>query len=78
MGIRFDPKTIALGGVATGNIKAIDALIVAGSMINNGCMPILIDNPAKMGNIISIVAVLDVSSVKNVISIKKDGEMKLH
>ncbi len=34
--ILFELNTIALGGVATGNIKAIKAERVAGSINNNG------------------------------------------
>ena len=66
---RFVPKTIALGGVATGNINANDPAIVAGSINNNGLISILIARPAKTGKKVSTVAVLEVSSVKNEITI---------
>lgn len=66
---RFVPKTIALGGVATGNINANDPAIVAGSINNSGLISILIARPAKTGKKVSTVAVLDVSSVKNEITI---------
>ena len=62
------PKIIALGGVATGSIKAIEADIVAGIMSINGLIPVLMAIPAKIGRTISVVAVLEVSSVKNVIT----------
>ena len=35
MSIRFVPKIIAFGGVATGNIKANEQAIVAGTIKNN-------------------------------------------
>ena len=63
----FVPKIIAFGGVATGNIKAIDPESVAGSIKSKGLISVLIDNPAKIGSIISVVAVLEVSSVRKVI-----------
>ena len=66
--ILFVPKIIALGGVATGNIKAIEAETVAGSIRNNGLISIETDNPAKIGRIISVVAVFEVNSVRKVTS----------
>jgi len=65
---RLVPKTMAFGGVATGSINAIEADIVAGSMKRRGCVSLAIANPAKMGRIISVVAVLDVSSVRKVMN----------
>ncbi len=65
--IRFDPKIIALGGVATGSIKAMEALIVAGIIKSKGFTSTLTESPASTGKSISVVAVLDVNSVKNVI-----------
>lgn len=59
------PKTTAFGGVATGSINASDAAKVAGSINNKGFNSILIAIPASIGKSISVVAVLDVSSVKN-------------
>src|SRR5512133_2502604 len=66
--ILFVPKTMAFGGVATGSMKAMDAEMVAGSIKRRGLIFVLIAIPARIGSIISVVAVLDVSSVRNVIS----------
>ena len=63
---RLVPKMIAFGGVPAGSIKAIDADNVAGSINNNGCVCVAIAIPDNTGNIISVVAVLDVNSVRNV------------
>ena len=57
---------MAFGGVATGNIKANEPAMVAGSINNNGFISILIANPAKTGKKVSTVAVFDVISVKKV------------
>ena len=65
--IRPLPNTIALGGVATGIINAQDAEIVAGIISNRGLVSIAIATDANIGRTISVVAVFDVSSVKNVI-----------
>lgn len=62
------PKIIALGGVATGSIKAIEADIVAGIISISGFIPVVIAIPARIGSTISVVAVLDVNSVRNVIT----------
>ena len=64
--IRPLPKTIALGGVATGIIKAQDAESVAGIINNIGFVFMAKATDAKIGRIISVVAVLDVNSVKKV------------
>ena len=61
------PNIIAFGGVATGNMKAIEADKVAGSINRRGFISAETDMPASIGSIISVVAVLDVSSVRNVI-----------
>ena len=61
--IRLVPKIMALGGVATGIIKAMEAESVAGSIRNNGLISMETDKPARIGRIISVVAVLDVNSV---------------
>ena len=63
----FVPKTIAFGGVATGNIKAMDPDKVAGNINSRGFTSVFIARPASIGSIISVVAVLDVSSVRKVI-----------
>lgn len=67
MVIRPLPNTIALGGVATGIINAQDAAIVAGIINNRGLVFIATATDAKIGRIISVVAVFEVSSVKKVI-----------
>ena len=60
------PKTIALGGVATGNMKAKLQLIVAGTINSNGLTPEANAATAKIGNNRFAVAVLLVTSVRNV------------
>ena len=67
MRIRWLPKTTALGGVATGIMKAIDAEIVAGIAKSNGWTCKLTAQLARIGRSMESVATLDVSSVKNVI-----------
>ena len=59
-------NTIALGGVATGNIKAHEALMAAGIMISLGSMAAPIAPAARMGMSSVVVAVLLVVSVRNV------------
>ncbi len=63
--IRFVPKTIAFGGVATGNIKAKEAANVAGNINKSGLTSILTEMPANIGRNISVVAVFEVNSVKS-------------
>ena len=63
---RLLPKTMALGGVATGNIKANEAAMVAGTIKNNGLIFTATDTAANMGKNVSTVAVFDVNSVKKV------------
>lgn len=58
------PKTTALGGVATGNIKAHEAESVAPTISTCGCKPITSDNEINIGSIILTVATLDVTSVR--------------
>mgnify|MGYP003328139503 CR=1 FL=1 len=62
-----EPKTIAFGGVATGNIKAQLEAIVVGITKYIG----LVSNPKaktiKIGANVATVAVLEFSSVKNII-----------
>ena len=65
-----DPNTIALGGVATGSIKAQDADIVAGTIKRKGLIPIASAVAARIGIKIVEVAVFDVTSVRKV-SIKQ-------
>ena len=52
------------GGVAIGSIKAIDADNVAVNMSSNGFKCIAIETEARIGKIICVVAVFEVSSVK--------------
>ena len=80
--ILLEPKIIALGAVAAGSIKAIDALMVAGNMNKSGFTSIETDKPAKTGSSISVVAIFDVSSVKKVMvkammAITSKGEREL-
>lgn len=63
---RLVPKIIALGGVATGIIKAQEAESVAGTIRRRGLTFMATATPAKMGKTISVVAVFEVSSVKKV------------
>ena len=64
--MRSLPNTTALGGVATGIMKAIDEEMVAGRINTSGCVCRLTDQLAKIGRSIESVATLEVSSVKNV------------
>ena len=63
---RSDPNTMALGGVATGNMKAKLQLIVAGTMISFGSISAASAAAARIGISSVAVAVLLVTSVKNV------------
>ena len=60
------PKTIALGGVATGIIKANDVDIVAGIIMIKGLIFSESASAASIGSIIVMVAVLEVISVRKV------------
>ncbi len=59
-----EPKTTALGGVATGSIKAQEAAKVALTIKSTGSMPKATAMEAKIGNSMAVVAKLEVSSVK--------------
>ena len=59
------PKTIAFGGVAMGNINAIEAASVIGNINKRGFNFISVAKPDIIGSIISVVAVFDVNSVNN-------------
>lgn len=61
---------MALGGVATGNMKASDALMVQGIMMYSGWMPMERDMEAKIGRNRVVVATLLVHSV--VIATRQD------
>lgn len=54
---------MAFGGVATGNIKAVEQEIVAGIIRIIGLISIAKDSPAKTGNKVEAVAVFEVNSV---------------
>ena len=60
------PKTIALGAVATGSIKAQLALSAAGIMRRSGSISVAMAVAAKIGIRRVVVAVLLVISVRNV------------
>ena len=64
---RWVPKIIALGGVATGSMKAHDAATVAGTISTRGFTPTTVLNEAMIGRTTCVVAVFDVNSVRNVI-----------
>ena len=57
-------KTMALGGVATGNMNAQDALIVAGIINISGANPAVVARAPRIGRRRAVVAVLLVISVK--------------
>ena len=65
--MRPEPKTIAFGGVATGNMKAQLAAIAAGTISIIGSTFKLGARAAKMGIKVAVVAVLLVSSVRTII-----------
>ncbi len=64
-----DPKTIALGGVATGNMKAQLAANVTGTVSTIGSMPDLYAMAAMTGRKVAVVAILLVNSVRKTISV---------
>jgi hypothetical protein len=55
-----------LGGVAIGNIKAVEQEIVAGIIKIIGLISRATANPAKMGNKVEAIAVFDANSVVKV------------
>ena len=63
----LDPKIIAFGAVAAGNINAQDAAKVAGIMIDSGDISDALAMDARIGRIISVDDILLVSSVKKLI-----------
>lgn len=67
-----EPKTIALGGVATGIIKAKDEAIAAGIIRKSGFRFTADDIPAIIGIIVFAIAVLEVNSVRKVIEAVRD------
>lgn len=74
---RRAPKTMALGGVATGNIKAKDPATVAGTIKNKGLMRKATAMEAKTGKKVSTVAVLEVNSVKKVMVVTTNKSNKI-
>ena len=64
------PNIIAFGGVATGIMNAHDAESVAGIINNSGFVFMTTATDERIGRIISVVAVLEVSSVKKVIAVQ--------
>ena len=64
-----EPKTIALGGVATGSINAQEADTDAATINTYGCKFNSNAIGASMGNIIAMVAILDAISVKKLTTV---------
>ena len=62
------PYTIAFGGVATGSMNAQLAPIAAGTTSNSGSTPSAIATAASIGKNAAAVAVLLVTSVRNIIT----------
>ena len=65
MGTKFEAKTIELGGVATGNMKAQLATIVRGKVSNKGFTSRLKPTLAITGMKVIVVVRLLVNSVRN-------------
>ena len=64
-----EPKTIAFGGVATGNINAHEADTEAATINTNGCKSNSRQMGAKMGSIIAMVAIFEAISVKKLTTV---------
>src|SRR5210317_657867 len=64
-----EPKTIALGGVATGNINAQLAAKTTGIVNATGAMPSATATAPTTGKNVEVVATLDVISVKKIIKV---------
>ena len=64
-----DPKTIAFGGVATGNIKAQLAAKTTGIVSATGATPRATATAPTTGRNVEVVATLEVSSVKKMIKV---------
>jgi len=60
----LDPKTIAFGGVATGNIKAQEADKVTANITRKGCISKLSATGERIGSNMAVVAKLEVTSVR--------------
>ena len=65
MGTKFEAKTIELGGVATGNMKAQLATIVSGNVSSKGFISKLKPTLAITGIKVIVVVRLLVNSVRN-------------
>ena len=72
-----DPKTTALGGVATGSIKAQEAAKVAPTNKKYGCTPTAVANDTNTGNNMAVVAKFDVISVKKLTDAIKINNNKI-
>ena len=67
MPMRPEPKTMALGGVATGIMNAQLAAMAAGTSSSSGSTPAATATAASTGSAAAVVAVLLVNSVRNTI-----------
>ena len=68
IGTRPEPKTMALGGVDTGNMNAQDAANVVGISSNSGWASMAWARLAMMGTAREMVAVLEETSVRPVMN----------
>ena len=64
-----EPKTIALGGVATGSINAQLAAKTTGTVKAIGAMPRATATAPTTGKNVEVVATLEVISVKKIINV---------
>ena len=64
-----EPKTIALGGVATGSINAQLAANTTGIVKATGAIPSATATAPTTGKNVEVVATFDVISVKNIIKV---------
>lgn len=76
MGIFPELKTTALGAVATGNIKAKDAVIAQANIKVKESMPRLLPKEAKTGIRTEAVATLEVSSVMKFTAATRKSKMR--
>ena len=67
--MRPEPNTIALGGVATGSIKAQLAAKATAAVTRIGSKSDCMAIAATTGKKVAVVAIFDVSSVKNIMRI---------
>lgn len=65
----LEPKTIALGGVATGNMNAQLAANTTGIVSDIGNTPMEMATAPTTGKKVLVVATLEVISVKNIIKV---------